>query len=294
MKLTDTELEQLHKIQPLLFLYANQLNKLIKDFSTVEGFFELDFEDKILIRDSINNDKEWIFEKFVEKYKYDLTKDDIEIVLSWKHQIKGRFFIIRQLKKYAKFLFERDEGNSAYGVYALSNSFDEMFTLPRLVETILLPFKDKIIYDGFTVSQNIYFGATICKSLKSDLGVTEAKHGLITTLPHIADDNMDEKLLQFYAKSEKNRTRYINEISQLTSKDEKLKQFYYREVGKSNTKILSKLLRLAGIKSGYFAIINNMIVASGATTKEIEKNIKSIVPNDRVGYVYIYQLKEKG
>ena len=62
MRLTEIELEQLYKLQPMLFLYANQLNGLVKGFSTIDEFFELDFQDKIVIRDAIYSDKKWIFE----------------------------------------------------------------------------------------------------------------------------------------------------------------------------------------------------------------------------------------
>jgi len=293
MRLTDKELEQLHKIQPLLFFYASQLNGLVKEFARVDDFFELDFEDKILIRDSINSDKEWILDKFVEKYRDGLTQDDIQIVLSWKEQIRGTFFIVKQLKKYAKFLSAKDTENKAYGVYALHDSFDEFFNLPAWAETVLLPFKDKIIYDGLILSKNIHFGASIRKNINEGLGVAEAKYGLITRLPYVKKSNTDEKLLQFYAKSESNRDYYAEEIRDIVSKSEELRQLYYREVGKSNARVLSKSLRLAGIVSGYFAIIDNVVVASGVTIKEVDKHIKAIVPKDRLGYVYIYQLRKK-
>ncbi|MFK5977014.1 MAG: hypothetical protein QM493_10940 [Sulfurovum sp.] len=293
MRLTDKELDQLYKIQSLLFLYANQLSKLVKGFSIAEDFLKLSFEDKILIRDTINSDKEWIFDKFAEKYRDDLTKDDIEIILSWKEQVRGRFFIVKQLKKYAKFLSAKDGEDRAYGVYSLNNSFDDFFHLPVWVETVLLPFRGKIIYDGLIISKNIHFGTSIRKNLNDGLGVAEAKYGLIITLPYIEKSNGDEELLQFYAKSEKNRDYYTDEILEIVSKSEELRQLYSREVGKSNARLVSKSLRLAGIDSGYFAIIDNVVVASGVTKKEVEQNIKAIVPKDRHGYVYIYQLKKK-
>lgn len=291
MKLTDKELDQLHKIQPLLFLYASQLNSLVKKFSTVEEFFELDFNDKILIRDKVYSDRALIFDSFIQKHNDDLSEDDIEIVSSWRHQIKSGFFIMKQLKSYAKFLSTGEKGR-AYGVHSLSHSFDEILNLPSWSETVLLPFRGKIIYDGLILSRNISFGASIRKSLNNDLAVAEAKYGLITTLPYVEDNNADEKLLQYYAKSESNRREYRDEIVEIISKSEKLKQFYYREVAKSNAKILSKSLRAAGIISGYFAIIDNVIVASGINNKELEKNIKAIVPKERLGYVYVYQLKK--
>ena len=46
MRLTEIELEQLYKLQPMLFLYANQLNGLVKGFSTIDEFLNLIFKIK--------------------------------------------------------------------------------------------------------------------------------------------------------------------------------------------------------------------------------------------------------
>jgi len=291
MKLTQTELDQLHKIQPLLFFYASQLNHLVKGFDELDDFFELSYQNKITIRDAIYQDRAWIFEKFAKAYQEHFTDDDIEVILSWKNQIKDSFFVVKQLKKYAKFLSEKEE--KAYGVEALHETFDELLHLPSWAETVLLPFKGKITYDGLILYKNVSFGASIRKSINHQLSMAEAKYGLITSLPYEEEEEDNEKLLAFYAKSEENRYYYADEIKEIIFKSESLKELYYREVAKSNAKKLSKSLRLAGLKSGYFAIIDEVIVASGATKKEVEKNIKAIVPKDRVGYVYIYQLKRR-
>jgi len=291
MILTDKDVEQFYKIESSVYFYANKLNNLIDGFDSREDFFENDYKYKVIIRDRLYQDRAWIFDEFAKEYKDILSQEDIKIALSWKEQIKGDFFIVKQLKSYAKFLHRE---NKAYAVYGLTNSFDEIVYLPCMTETVFLPFKGKIVYDGLLRTQNISFGGSMKKGMQDSLSVAEAKYGLIKSLPYQAkNDNIDEDLLKYYAKSAKNRDYYAQEIDDIISKDRELEALYYREVGKSNARIFSKTLREAGIPKGYFAIISNVIVASGATKKEVEKNVKAIVPKERLGYVYIYQLKKK-
>ncbi|MEA2028107.1 MAG: hypothetical protein U9N49_03950 [Campylobacterota bacterium] len=294
MTLTQTELDQFYKIQLLLFAYANQRNNFTQKFEGVEEFFEIELQDKVTIREWIYQEKAWFIDEFIDKHREHLSDDDIEVARSWKDQIKDRFFILKQLKKYAKMLTINDNEHRAYGVYGLTFPFDEFFEIPTIVETVLLPYKDKITYDGFMLQSNIYMGASLRQSLNETLKMSEAQLGLITTLPYIqSNDKQAEKLLTYYAKTQSNREMYAKEIDEILSLNPHLMAFYYQEVGKSNARVLSKSLRVAGVESGYFAILSNVIVASGATQKALQANIQAIVPPDRQAYIYVYQLRKK-
>ena len=74
--------------------------------------------------------------------------------------------VFRELKKYTVFLAAEQE-SIAYGVLALSQPFEEVIGpyLPIMVKTVLLPFKDKIVYDGLVTKYNISFGPGIRCSL---------------------------------------------------------------------------------------------------------------------------------
>ncbi|WP_339138202.1 MAG: hypothetical protein WGN25_08220 [Candidatus Electrothrix sp. GW3-4] len=93
------------------------------------------------------------------------SKDELNIVAGWKEFIRGDFFIERFLKKHTIFIL----GEQVYGVHGLYDSFDEMIHrshLPLFVNTVLLPFKGKIIYDGLLHGRNIYFGGGVKRDLK--------------------------------------------------------------------------------------------------------------------------------
>ena len=78
----------------------------------------------------------------------------------------GRFYVFRELKKYTVFLSTTSPA-IAYGVLALSQPFEELIGpyLPVLTQTVLLPFKGMIVYDGLMSSYNISFGPGIRRNL---------------------------------------------------------------------------------------------------------------------------------
>jgi len=77
-----------------------------------------------------------------------LTEEELGIVSSWRHLVAGRFIALRQLKKHMVFL-PCDARSTAYGVTGLVDPMERVIRkpLPAVVETVLLPFRGKIIYD---------------------------------------------------------------------------------------------------------------------------------------------------
>jgi hypothetical protein len=51
------------------------------------------------------------------------------------------------------------------------------------VQTVLLLFKDKIVYDGMLIRYNISFGAGIRRSLNDSFKEAKARYGIVTSLP---------------------------------------------------------------------------------------------------------------
>src|ERR1043165_3300829 len=91
------------------------------------------------------------------------------------------------MTKYTVFLFT-DKGPIAYGVLALSQPFEELIGpyLPVLTQTVLLPFKDVIVYDGLLNAYRISFGPGIRRSLNDSYKEAKASNGIVTSLPMAA------------------------------------------------------------------------------------------------------------
>jgi hypothetical protein len=79
---------------------------------------------------------------------------------------------------------DADSPPKAYGVLALHDDFADLFPhVPILIETMLLPFKSQITYDGQCRYYNIVFGGGITRRLNDSYQLAKAHSGIITTLP---------------------------------------------------------------------------------------------------------------
>jgi hypothetical protein len=73
----------------------------------------------------------------------------------------------------------------AYGVLPLFDPFEVVLGpyLPRMIKTTLLPFHDRIVYDGVISGYNITFGPGIRRSLNESYRKAKEWPGIITSLP---------------------------------------------------------------------------------------------------------------
>lgn len=65
-----------------------------------------------------------LLDEFIEAHRRELSDEAAEIIGSWRHFVRGRFLLLRQLKKHAIFL-PMERSDIAYGVLALRNTFEE-------------------------------------------------------------------------------------------------------------------------------------------------------------------------
>ena len=100
----------------------------------------------------------------------------------------GEFYVLRFLKKYTVFLTAK-EPTVAYGVVALSDPFEEVIDqeLPFLCKTVLLPFQDRIVYDGLLSGYNLIIGSNIRRELNDAYNDAKMRHGIVTSLPWRAE-----------------------------------------------------------------------------------------------------------
>ena len=184
MLLEPQDVELFFRLHRTLMFFVNQRLKVIPDkLATPEEFAVLSPEVRLKVRDALNAKLDLI-ESFVDENPAHLSEDELDIVRSWRHLVAGRFYVFRELKKYTVFLSTTDPA-IAYGVLALSQPFEDLIGpyLPVLTQTVLLPFKDKIVYDGLMSSYNISFGPGIRRSLNESFKEAKARHGIVTSLP---------------------------------------------------------------------------------------------------------------
>jgi hypothetical protein len=186
MKLSEQDTRLYYQLMWALQFYVNQGLK-IHDIKHIEDYARTSIEQKAMVRDAIYENV-GLIDSFIQDNPQNFTEENLAIILGWKKFIKGSFFIERLLNKYAIFILE----DKVYGVFGLTQSFDELThyaDLPLYVDTVLLPFKDKIIYDGLLQYKNISFGGSIKHSLKETYMHAKQNNLIIESLENIQGKN---------------------------------------------------------------------------------------------------------
>jgi len=184
MLLTPQDVELFFKLHRGLMFFVNQGLKVVpNELASPEEFAALSPELRLKVRDAFLCHT-GLIQSFVDENPAHLPVDEVDIVRSWRHLVAGRFYVFRELQKYTVFL-STDKQPIAYGVLALSQPFEDLIGpyLPILTQTVLLPFKDKIVYDGLMTSYRISFGPGIRRSLNESFKEAKARHGIVTSLP---------------------------------------------------------------------------------------------------------------
>jgi len=183
MQLPSEQTERFYRIWVALLHYVNEQQPLVPAFPASEdrnGLLPL--SDEMRLRNALWAD-DGLRERFITTNPAGLSSADLAVVASWQYRHAGSFYLVRSLKKYMVFLSE-DVPPQAYGVLGLSTPIEELARrpLPVFVQAVLLPFEDKIIYDGLLQWYAVVFGPAIRARLNVEYRNAQEREGIITTL----------------------------------------------------------------------------------------------------------------
>lgn len=163
-----------------LQFYVSQQRQLSPSINSPEEYKNLDYEEKVVVRNALWKSPELI-DAYVQENPDGRSSEELSIIGKWKGFIQGKFTVFRYLKDHAIFMGE----SKVYGVLGLYEHFNDVFQgwpVPVLVETVLLPFKGKITYDGLCQRYNIHFGGGIRSGLKEQYMTAKQNGSIITSL----------------------------------------------------------------------------------------------------------------
>jgi len=129
-----------------LLAFVNDENDLVPDFGHPKYPWEIENYDEVLpIRNKLWEDDQ-VIDRYI-KARPGMSKLKARILHGWKKRVQGSFLIVRYFEEYTVFLDQ--ENDCLWGVLGVSSEIDDLSDapLPRVVEGVLLPFKDHIIYD---------------------------------------------------------------------------------------------------------------------------------------------------
>lgn len=293
MRLEKNDIELFYKLTWSLLFYANQKDPIIKGLDS-PNFKGHDLSDVAKLHERIYSKPE-IIDLFVSENPFNFNKEELDIIKNWKSFLSDKFIVVTNLKEYTIFLSSEKEPK-AYGVLGLYDEIEDFFPyLPAIMKTTLLPFKGKIIYNGLFGLYNVQFGGSVRKSIQSDYQKAKSMFGIITSLeqPVVKKEDSKEGLLKFYLKSKTNRWEYDEEINKILKDNPELIKLFYQELGKSNASGIRKRLSELDVTKRWFAIFNDIIIASGNNEYEVKEQIAEIIPEYKRDYIYFFKYVKK-
>ena len=164
-----------------LLAYVNDKYSISKDFGHPQKLVGLSHKTVAKIKDKL-----WEHTGLIDEYidsVWDMPNEQIQILQGWKKGVAGTFFVLKHLKKYS--VFVDDKNKVVYGVKGITNPISDVLsnhTLPVMVETMLLPFGDQIIYDTLLYTKNVFFGPSIRRELNEMYSEIKQEKGIISCL----------------------------------------------------------------------------------------------------------------
>ena len=295
MRLPASEVERFYRLYFAVLCSANQQLGLAPQVTTIPQIMAMPQEEQYALRQGMYAHRE-VLATFVQANPARFSDEDLAIVDSWRHFVQGQFYVLRHLKAYTIFL-DAAEVPKAYGVLALHDDLPTMFPrVPFLIETVLLPFKDRIIYDGQCQYYNIVFGGGITRRLNDSYQQAKAHPGIMTTLPWEVPQATpsEEEQLRFYLRTVRNREMYEEEIVALRQHSRALETLYQQEMGKVHARTYGPRLRDMGLRGVWFAILEGLTIASGRTRQEVEQAVQRLVPQHKRPFVYTFEVHDPG
>lgn len=291
MQLTAKEYKEFMEIYPPVLFFVAKRKEMIKKNIPYEEFNSVPIEKRIEIRDELVKYPKWI-DEYVQLHGKELSEETKKIVLGFKDFVYGEFMLLKYLKSYAIFL----QKEVVYGVLSLGDSFEDFFgnNLPVYIKTLLLPFKGKIVFDGFMQSYNIQFGRHYRASFNESYKTSKAKYGIVTTLPF---DNqptykvlpVDEQM-RYFLKNVDHRERFAKNIKALIASKPEVLPVYHEEWGKIHARDFKKQIKSLGLHKAYYAILEGVLICSATQKEELEETLRKLVPTKKWEWIYIFRV----
>ncbi|MBV1758511.1 MAG: SEC-C domain-containing protein [Dethiosulfatibacter sp.] len=181
-QLTPTECREFYETWFGLIAFVNERERVVNDKIKPEYPNSVSEIVVLKVREVL-----WEKPKIIDEYitEMQLPQETINILKLWrKNYKKGMFVIMEHQVDYAVVIASNEQGEDRlYGIKGISNSIAYTLRreLPALIETVMLPFKGKIIYDSFLSPIPIGF-ADGAKAAFQEMYDKAKKHGIITSL----------------------------------------------------------------------------------------------------------------
>jgi len=189
-QLTFNERKIFYETWYKLLEYINKKNKILN--YQIKPVYSSDYnESQLHVIRNILWDNPKIINEFIKNENI-LSAEETSLLKSWqKYHIKGKFILIKYEAEYAVFMGIDEKNPALYAVKGMTTSISEAMQhqLPVMIETVLLPFKDKIIYDSYIGTHSISFGSGMINILNEGYESIKKNSGITTMLQSVIGEN---------------------------------------------------------------------------------------------------------
>lgn len=166
--LESKDARSFYKMYMGLLDYVNQKYQIVKE-SDFDIAYHVNPMDQVKIREKLFEDLS-IIDEFIQKNPNHFNKMMLKQVKEVKNAVKVRGMIVKFERNYTIFI---DENDIVYGIIGANSNLDEIIDknhLPHMCQLVLVPYKNKIIYDGVIEGIGVKMGpgiqSNIVKTLK--------------------------------------------------------------------------------------------------------------------------------
>ena len=157
-----------YKLYFALLEYTNNQYHINKNIKKIYKQEEINPNELIEINQYLWDHKE-VLDEFVSENPYHFDEEELSIINQFKSAVTGMFVIVGFEREYTKFLHEDGKIFMVKGVRCDIDQIIDSDSIPIVVETTLLMFKDKIVYNSFFAQVDISLGADFKEQVLLDM-----------------------------------------------------------------------------------------------------------------------------
>lgn len=182
MILSPDDAQLIYKLMWGMQFYVNQQTDSLKGVTSADSYASLPSEKKITVRDLLWK-RPSLMDDYIQANPDAFSASELDVLRDWRKLfLKGTYYIFRHLKNGTIFIGDQDKVYSVSGLVTPLSEIVPSYALPQMVETVLLPFKGMIVYDGLFSGYNVIFGGGIRADLNHVYQVAKHKGRIITSL----------------------------------------------------------------------------------------------------------------
>jgi len=178
MTLSPIEAEAFFKIWSAVDAYVCRRSRVLEGIERPEQLRRRDVQDLAKVRKALWS-QPGLIDDFVRENPFSLTVPELEDVARFRHFLRGKFFVERHLKDYAVFITTSGDPR-VLAVQGITDPPEEVIGriqpsgVAVLVETVLVPFRGRIVWDGLAGVLPVSFGPGIRRRFRDEyLGAKE-------------------------------------------------------------------------------------------------------------------------